>query len=76
MKLVLQEHVYQQLVDQFLTEFERVKYPDTGVRLGDGRVEFDIGDKIASAMQDFMLPDEGLAEAVERLMVIAGGKLS
>lgn len=76
MRITVPAHVYRGLIDEHTTEAERRRYPDPGRQLADGRVEFDLDDETIAELQPFVLPGEAFADALERLLAIAGGRLS
>lgn len=51
-------------------------YPSRAEHLANGRVQFNMPDAIAEMMREFMLEGESYEEAIERLLAVAGGKVS
>lgn len=74
--VVLKAEVHRRIIDELTTPTERLIYPDRCKRLADGSVQWNMPDDAAAALQEFMLQGESYADAIERLLAVAGGRIS
>lgn len=74
--VILPARVHRRIIDEWTTSTERLMHPDSGKRLPCGDVEWDMPEEVTVALQPFMLEDETYADALERLLEEAGGRIS